>query len=253
MSAAYDSYDYTTYWENRQYEHNSEIIAIKSFLSKIPKIKTILDIGAGFGRLTSTYLYRGENIVITDPSAKLLKLAREKYHQNKVRFIQTKLENIPGKIRNKSVDLIILVRVLHHLKDCDESINIINKLLKEDGHLIIEFANKSHFKATLSEFFKGNFTFPIDIFPKDIRSKKNKKKKTLPFVNYHPDDIVKKLEENGFEIVEKRSVSNIRSAFFKNLLSMDILLAIESFLQHPLSRINFGPSIFILANKKRVI
>ena len=250
MSAAYDSYDYTTYWQNRQYEHNSEIIAIKAFLSEIPKIKTILDIGAGFGRLTPTYFYRGTNIIITDPSSKLLKLARGKYNQKKVRFIQSKLENIPNKVRNKSVDLIILVRVLHHLKDCDKSLDIINKLLKDNGHLIIEFANKSHFKATLSEFFKGNFTFPIDIFPKDIRSNKNKKKKTLPFVNYHPDNIVKKLQENGFDIIEKRSVSNIRSTFFKKLLSMDILVSIESFLQHPLSKIYFGPSIFILAKKR---
>ena len=61
--------------------------------------------------------------------------------------------------------------------------------------------------------------------------------------------IFDKLEEKGFEILQKRSVSNIRSSFIKNLLPCSFLLSLESRLQIPFAYINFGPSIFVLARK----
>ena len=250
MAAAYDTYDYPSYWENREYEHASETLILKCFLAKIPQIKTLLDLGAGFGRLTPVYIFRAKKTILSDPSAKLLKIARKKYQGKSVRFIQSSLENLPQRVRGKSIDLILLVRVLHHIQEPEKAIIIINKLLKKNGYLILEFANKSHFKALVHEIFKGNLTFPLDIFPKDLSKKKRKKKKTLPFVNYHPDAIIEMLESNGFEILEKRSASNVRSVLLKRLLPLEFLLTLERKLQKPFGTINFGPSIFILAKKK---
>ena len=250
MAAAYDTYDYPAYWEGREYEHESELAAIKALLSKIEKIGTILEVGAGFGRLYPSYSFRAKKVILTDPSSKLLKIAREDIDDPKVKFIQASVKNINPKVRSGTVDLVILVRVMHHLKDPEIVFKVVNKLLTKRGYFILEFANKRHAKATVKSFAKGDFTFPLDIFPKDLRSKRSKKKKTLPFVNYHPDDIVKKLEDSGFIIEEKRSVSNVRSSFVKKYLPLNVLLAIESVLQKSLSRINIGPSVFVLARKK---
>ena len=251
MPAAYDTYDYPSYWEGREYEHSSEIIALKSLLQKIPKIKTVLEIGAGYGRLTPTYLYRGKKIILSDPSLKLLGLAKKEFKQDKkIKLIQSKAENLANKIRTKSIDLAVMVRVIHHLKDPGKVFKIIHKTLKPGGYFILEFANKRHGKAVFQQICKGNLTFLLDIFPKDIRSKKHKKKKTLPFINYHPDNIIHMLEESGFKLVEKRSVSNIRSDHMKRWLTPDTLIKLEETLQKPLSCINFGPSIFLLLRKK---
>lgn len=251
MSAHYDTYDYPFYWEGRDYEHESEVIAIKDFLNQIPKIKTILEIGTGFGRLTLSYSFRAKKIILSDPSAKLLKLAREKNKDNpKIRYLQSSLEHLPHKIRPNSIDLVIMVRVIHHLDDLEEALKTASKMIKEGGYFILEFANKSHGKATFKEICKGNLTFPLDIFPKDIRSVKSKKKKTLPFINYHPDTVQEALENLDFEIISKKSVSNIRSDRFKKLFPLSFLLSLEKILQGPLSNVNFGPSIFILARKR---
>jgi len=75
MAAAYDTYDYPGYWIGREYEHEAEIFAIKSFLKKIPVIKNVVEIGAGFGRLVPAYFFRARRVVLTDPSSKLLKIA----------------------------------------------------------------------------------------------------------------------------------------------------------------------------------
>lgn len=250
MPAAYDTYDYPSYWDNREYEHKAEYYAIKTLLNKIPHIKTIIEIGAGYGRLFSSFSYRAKKIILSDPSASSLSLARKKIRNNKKAiFIQSSLENLPNQLRGGTSDLVIMVRVLHHIEDTQEAFKIVAKLLKDNGYFILEFANKSHIKATLKEFYKGNITFPLDIFPIDKRSKKTKKGKTLPFINYHPDEITEQLKNAGFVVVEKLSVSNIRSTFIKKIIATSTLVDIEKVLQKPLSHINFGPSIFILAKK----
>ncbi len=254
MSAAYDTYDYPSYWESREYEHKSEVMALSSLLSKIPKLNSIIEIGAGYGRLTPVYLYRGEKIILSDPSSKLLNLAKKNIKNlpagqagKKVTFIQLKLENLSRKLKNKSADLVILIRVLHHLQDFDKALAVIKKITKKNSYFILEFANKRHLKALVNEFFKGNFTFLLDIFPKDISSKK--RRHDLPFINYHPDLVKRKLKENGFKILEVRSVSNIRSPILKKIIPLEVLLFIEKYAQKLLASINFGPSIFILSKK----
>lgn len=250
MPAAYDTYDYPAYWKEREYENGAEYAAIRTLLNKIPKIEKILDVGCGYGRLFSAYSFRAQRIILSDPSAKLLSLARKNTKDNeKVEFMQSSLENLPLKIKKGSIDLIMMVRVLHHLENTKGAFTIISNLLKDNGYLILEFANKSHFKSVISEMFKGNITFPLDLSAKDIRSEKSKKAGTLPFINYHPDAILQELKDAGFTVLSKLSVSNIRSTFIKKVISTQTLLAAEKFLQQPLGYVNFGPSIFILAQK----
>jgi SAM-dependent methyltransferase len=249
MAAFYDSYDYPEFWEGRSYEHEAEVVALNDLMGKIPKIKLLVDVGAGFGRLTPYYLFRAEKVFLTDPSARLLKIARKKYSRRKIKFFQTKLNNLPRKVRPSCADLVILVRVLHHLDNLPETFTVINKILCKNGYFILEFANKNHLKALVSELFRGNLTFSLDIFPKKLKSSKKRKIKGLDIVNFHPDYIFNLLKEQGFSIVEKRSVSNIRSQFLKKYLPLELLLEIEKKLQVLFSKFNWGPSIFVLARK----
>lgn len=250
MPAAYDSFDYPSYWEGRDYEHKSEVIAFKAFINKIRRIKTVMDIGSGYGRLTPLYLFRAEKIILVDPSAKLLKMARKRGFSKKIVFLQSKLENLIPKIKNNSIDLVVFVRVLHHINNLDLAFVILQNIIKKGGFLILEFPNKSHWKATFFQFLRGNLTFLMDIFPLDLRSKKSIRRGTLPFINYHPDFIKEKLQEYNFKIIESRSVSNIRSPLLKKYIPLEILLFFELHLQNILSFLNFGPSIFILAKRK---
>jgi ubiquinone/menaquinone biosynthesis C-methylase UbiE len=251
MSAAYDTFDYPGYWIGRDYEHKSETIALKAFLQKIKKIKKILEVGAGFGRLVPSYAFRAKKIILTDPSAKTLKMAREAFRKRKnVKYIHSSLENLPTKIHPNSISLVIMIRVVHHIKDIDTAFRIIHKMISPNGYFIFEFANKKHIKARFKEYLKGNFSFLKDQTTRDIRSLKSIRKGTLPFLNYHPDKIKDVLTQYGFEVVEERSVSNIRSTFLKNIFSTDLLVSLEKILQRPFSYFDFGPSIFILARKR---
>ncbi len=258
MAAAYDSFDYEDYWKGRDYEHYSELYALREFLSKIKKLGTIADIGCGYGRITPSYINRAKRVIFTDPSASLLKdlrknlefIKKQQSYSAKTKIIQGSIENLPGKIRKNTIDLVILVRVLHHINEPEKAIEIVSTFLRPGGYIILEFPNKLHGKALFKNIIHGNVTYPLEIFPLDKRSPKNIKKKTLPFMNYHPDSVLKCLKDNRFDIVSVRSVSNIRSDKLKKNIPLDTLITIEKALQLPLSKIFFGPSIFILAKKK---
>lgn len=248
MPAAYDSYDYPSYWKDRVYEHKAETIAIKSLLSKIKNIHTLIDIGAGFGRLKPLYLYRAKKVILVDPSARLLKIAR-KEESRKVTFLQSTIAKLPSKLQRTKADVILLVRVVHHLEHIDEALIALEKICKNGGYLILEYPNKRHLKATLQELWHGNFTYLLDIFPKDRRSQKSIRKNVLPFVNYHPDYVTGKLEEYSFKIISSISVSYFRSYFMKRFIPLDVLLSLEKFFQTYLSKLYLAPSVFVLAKK----
>lgn len=252
MSKAYDTYNYPKYWKNRDYEHESENIVITEFLDllKLKHIK-IIDIGCGYGRVTETYKDKVNKITLTDPSQSLLDIAKtNNKHSRKIKYKKSTIQNLSKNFKKNSHDLAICVRVFHHVENIDKALKNINYVLDKNGYLILEFANKLHGKAIFKNFLKGNFTFPLDIFPIDRRSKKNIKKQSILFLNHHPDVVAKSLEEQGFKILEKRSVSNFRYKLIKKTLPMNILLFLEKHTQKLFSKFDFGPSIFILAKKK---
>ena len=250
--AAYDDYDYPRYWNGRDYEHESEAIALGAFFTKIGKDKKIIDIGGGYGRLAKVYGQNAKEITLAEPSAGLLKKAEDFLEGSSadIKFVQSTIEALPKKIKGKKYDVAVLVRVMHHIKDPEKAIKIVSRHIPKGGYFILEFANKLHGKAIVRNFLSGNFTFPLDIFPIDKRSRKNIKKHSILFMNHHPDVLADVLKNNNFRVIEKRSVSNIRSRKVKKLLSLPILVKIEGIVQKPLARFNFGPSIFILAKKK---
>jgi len=254
MAAAYDTYDYPAYWEEREYEYDSEVLALRAFLNRIPKIGKFADIGGGYGRLVEYYQHRASKIDLVDPSGALLKVARkrlvgDKGMVKKINFVQASVENLGKKKRKNSYDVAIMVRVMHHIEDPQKAMRVVGRLVKPGGYLILEFPNKVHLKALVMNFIHGNFTYLLDIFPTDRRSRRNIKKRTLPFLNFHPDVMMEGLRESGFKVIEKRSVSNLRNVACKKYLPLPFLLWVEERVQRPLSAFNFGPSVFILAKK----
>ena len=254
MPAAYDNFDYPAFWEKREYEHRSEIVAIEAFLGRIKSIDIIADIGCGYGRLTPYYSHRARKVFLFDPCNKMLSLARKrlglkKGSRNKTEVIKSKIETLPMKFKRKYFDVVIMVRVLHHIKNPEKALEAISKSIKKGGYLIAEFPNKLNYKTLTKNVIRGNLTYPFEIDASDIRCKKNKNKKTIPFLNYHPDKMLELLRNNNFEIIEIRSVSNVRNGFAKQNFPTEFLISIEKKLQRPLARVFFGPSIFILARK----
>lgn len=230
-------YDYTKYWEGRDYENASEIMALVKLLPK--NGKRILDAGGGFGRLLPAYKDKFEEIVIFDQSSKLLSQAIEKAKSENV-IIKTYEGDIYklSEYRLGKFDCVIMIRVAHHLDDLPKAIKEISKIVISGGTFILEFANKLHAKSTVRNAAKLNFKY----FKTDPISRASK---DVTFLNFHPSFVEKLLKESNFKIEEKLSVSNFRVNAMKRTLPKDSLLILENLMQKPLSYLNFGPSIFV--------
>lgn len=235
------TYDYTKYWQGRDYENASELTALAKMLPK--KGKRVLDAGGGFGRLIPVYKKRFEEIVIFDQSTKILSQA-----EARAKALGIAITTQEGDLYKLSqyglgkFDCVVMVRVAHHLDNLEKVLREIGQLLLPGGVFILEFANKLHVKSAIKNVAKLNFSYfktePISRASKDIT-----------FLNFHPDFVEKALKNSGFKIKQKLSVSNFRNDALKKTVSKESLLILENLLQKPFGFVNFGPSIFVKSIK----
>ena len=254
MKAPYDSYDYPRYWLGREYEDQTEKIALKKLLSLIPKERrgSIIDIGAGFGRHTQVYTPMFKNCLLLDPSENLLTEARSRLKSlANLEFKLGKAAKLP--FADGQFDVAIIIRVVHHLPEPNDAFLEAARVLKPHGYLILEFANKVHFRARIRAWSKGNFRFCKDLSPVEQRTPESIKARKITFLNHHPKKIEDDLSDAGFKIIERLSVSNFRHSLIKKLIPLKVLLFLEShfsIIHSPFSILQyFGPSIFLLCQK----
>ncbi len=244
--AYYDDpqFQYSDFWSSREYEHRSELIALDQLLGG-RKFTTAVDIGGGFGRLTRWLAGRCQKVYLVEPSVKMRQLARKKLGQSPRIFIragQAQDTNLP----KSCAELVIMVRVLHHLPNPGPAIEEIRRILKPKGLVVVEFANSLHFMARIKSWLTGR---PILPGPVEKRHPGNIAAGTIPYVNHHPVAVQKQLLRQGFRILKILSVSNFRKPVVKKLIPINVLLGLESRSQESLAALYFGPSIFILAQK----
>jgi SAM-dependent methyltransferase len=237
-------HNYPQYWEGRDYEHAAEVLALKRLLHG-KRFKHALDVGGGYGRLCVVLDAYADRVTLADPSRKQLEFARDflKDHpQIECRLLQA--DNL--KVQSGSIDLLTMIRVLHHLPAPIAEFFEIARVLSDDGCVVIEVANYTHALNRLKHLFKIK---SLPITPVDIRSAENRRADEMPFVNHNPVTVIEQLSHAGLRVERTLSVSNLRSAALKKLMPLRIMLALEKPMQQMFAASYFGPSIFFLAKK----
>lgn len=240
------SHNYLHYWDGRQYEHASEEIAIKRLLSG-RHFDNAVDVGGGYGRLCVQLEQYADKVTLAEPSQQQLDIAAEFLKDHKE--IDRKLMQADDlKFEDGSIQLLTMIRVMHHLPDPSAEFSEISRVLADDGYAIIEVANYLHMMNRLRHLAKRR---RLPLKPVDIRSAENRRSDEIPFVNHNPYTVVRQLEHAGLQVEKVLSVSNLRSVRLKKILPREFMLGAEKVLQKPLAPVYFGPSIFFLVKKSR--
>jgi SAM-dependent methyltransferase len=237
-------HNYLKYWQGREYEHAAEEIAIRKLL-RGRHFKQAVDVGGGYGRLCLLLEDYADKVTLAEPSQQQLDIAADflKGHPEIDRQL-VQAADLP--FEDGSVDLLTIVRVMHHLPDPAPEFREISRVLSSDGHAIIEVANYLHIRNRLKHLSRHEH---MPVKPVDIRSSANRRDDVIPFVNHNPHTIIRQLEHAGLHVEATLSVSNLRSARLKQLMPREVMLGAEKLLQRPLATVYFGPSIFFLVRK----
>lgn len=238
-------YNYMNYWVGREYEHAAEELAINRLLKK-KHFEHAVDVGGGYGRLSKLLTKFADHVTLAEPSQQQLDLAKIYLKQTPTVELRL-LQAADLKLPDDSIDLVLVVRVLHHLPDPSAEIREIARVLKPGGTFILEFANDAHFLNRVRYASRGK---SVPKMPVDIRSEVNKKAGEIPFVNHHPKTILKLLTDAGFKVEAALSGSNLRSTTLKKVLGKKILLNLEKVMQPLLAPLYFGPSVWLRLKKK---
>lgn len=238
------NHNYLRYWDGRDYEHAAEEIAIRRLLGK-RHFKHAVDVGGGYGRLCVLLEQFADNVTLAEPSQQQLDIAKEylKDHPN----IERKMMQADDlKFKDGSIDLLTMIRVMHHLPDPAPEFAEIARVLSPDGYAIIEVANYTHARNRIKHLLRGK-RLPLE--PVDIRSEANRTEDEIPFVNHNPETVIKQLAHAGLKVERTLSVSNLRSPALKKIMPLPLMLTLERHMQPLLASSYFGPSIFFLVRK----
>lgn len=246
-------YDYEQYWTNRSYEDRAEKVVLKGYLKNF-KGKFFVDIGGSFGRNLPAYRFISETPIILDYSLQTLKKNQKKILSicSRTRLIAANAYHMPFK--NGTIDGSIMVRVLHHIEKQKMLFKEINRITKNEGLFILEYANKLHLKARIKWLLKFDFknfsTLPYQQPTQGSFEGATEGKEAI-FLNYHPKYITKLLQKTEFKILKNTNCSFLRINLFKKLLPFPLLIAFERFFQKTLSWANIAPSIVLKNVKKK--
>jgi ubiquinone/menaquinone biosynthesis C-methylase UbiE len=241
----YPSYNYQDYWHGREYEHAAEEMAVRRLL-RGRHFEHAVDVGGGYGRLSKYLTNFADKVTLAEPSQQQLDIAKI-YLKDTPQVSQKLLQAADLKMKDGSADLVLVVRVLHHLPDPMVELKEIARVLKPGGTFLLEFANDAHFLNRLRYAARGK---RVPQKPVSIQDEAKVKAGELPFVNHHPRTIINMLNRAGFEVEATLSGSNLRSPTLKRVLGKRPLLAVERVMQPLLAPIYFGPSVWLRLKKK---
>ena len=228
----------TDFWEGqgREYEDLVERIALRKLLP--PRGSSLLDIGAGFGRLVD--LYAGyDKVILLDYSTSLLGEARRRLgDDSRYRYVAANFYHLP--LASGLIETSVMVRVLHHAQDAPAVLNEIGRVVQARGCLVLEYANKRHLKAVLRYLLRRQDWNPFDRRPVEFVD--------LNF-DFHPGFVGRHLTEAGFVIRHERAVSVFRIPWLKRAVPPRFLAALDGLLQRPLASLKLTPSIFLRAHR----
>lgn len=112
--------------------------------------KIILEIGCGTGRFSLELLKYSSTVMFVDLSFEMIKIARNHKSLNNQDFSSASIYNLP--FPDNYFDRILSVNVFNHLDKPVLALSEINRVLKKDGQVVVNFANYC------------SYFFPIAIF-----------------------------------------------------------------------------------------
>lgn len=152
----YEGKDYEGFWSGigKRYLDNLEQRIISGVLTGGD---SILEIGAGFGRLGPCYISKFRSVHMLEPASNL----RESAQRTFGKAVQCHAGNVYDlPFPDGSFDAALMIRVFHHLGSPDVALKEVHRVLKPGGMFVFSYSNKRNIGRTL-KFLTGRAPNPF--------------------------------------------------------------------------------------------
>lgn len=137
------------------YELDSRMEKVLSALDRFSKGKTlsILDVGCGTGHYIQEMLIRNHQVVGSDIAFGMLMKAKQKLNnfKNNSSLIHANIENLP--FDDEAFDAIVCIGVIEYLPDPRKALKELNRLVKNEGVVIVSAPNLYSLKFILDPYY----------------------------------------------------------------------------------------------------
>jgi len=226
----------TDFWigQGREYEDSTERLALARLMP--PAGRRIAEIGAGFGRLADQYLGY-EQIILFDYSRTLLRDAAE-YWGGDSRFVMVAGNIYDLPLASRTLDTLVMVRVMHHLADVPAALTQLRRVLHGRSVAVIEYANKRNLKSLLRWVLRKQSWSPLGREPVEFVS--------LNF-DFHPAWMEAQFKQAGLTVRKRFAVSHFRQEALKRRVDAGKLARFDAALFGLGGRYPLAPSVFVQA------
>lgn len=170
------------------------------------KAKTILDIGCGPGEMLVDLMKRGRDVTGIDISKGMLDVAKKNISSAlPERSCTLSVGNIEKlESRDKFFDAVVCAGVLEYLSDDDKALSELNRVLKNDGYLIVSVRNKfcpMRIFDTILDKLKANGVGRklLSLAKRLVAGGKRAEIRFTPYRKHSPWDFDRTLKRYGFE------------------------------------------------------
>jgi ubiquinone/menaquinone biosynthesis C-methylase UbiE len=231
----YEGCDYEHFWKGAGKEYLDRLERLITNHT-LPGGQSIVEVGAGFGRLGSCYSSKYAEVHMVEPASNL-RMAAARLYRDVVKYYDASVYNLP--FSDSAFDSVLMVRVFHHLGDPQAALEELWRILKPGGTLVLNYSNKRNVKHII-KFLVGRATNP---FTRDIDRYHSS------FFGHHPQSVAMLLDTVGFRITEEYAtgvfdkIVNIMP-FLLNVMTPSLVVA------RLLGYVRIAPAQFVVAVKR---
>ncbi len=231
----YEGQDYENFWAGhgkRNLDQLERCIASHA----LPGGESVVEIGAGFGRMGSCYVGKYKTVHMVEPAGNLREIAARAYG-HAVCYHEASVYDLP--FPAASFDALLMVRVFHHLGRPDLALREIHRILRPAGRLVFNFSNKRNLKRIVQYALgraKNPFTRDMDEYAATL-------------IGHHPRSVEHLLSEVGFKIVEQFGVG-VMDKIVDVFPAMTKVLSPSLSTSRFLGRLKLAPAQFVVAIKR---
>lgn len=116
-------------------------VEVKFIRANVPRGATVLEFGAGTGRITAELVRLTDRVTVTEPSEPMLTQLRARLSGTTVTTVSTRIEELHRVAGYGSFDVVVGLHVLPHVADIPAALSVLARAMRPRGTMIFDLWN----------------------------------------------------------------------------------------------------------------